>query len=540
MPGWSIGSREQHFDAIMAPNMKKWIRRQLQANGVLFVLIAVVAVGVLGYSFFSKGDGAQQQTYVVQRGDFLQQVSVSGKVVAAQDVELGFSQSGRVTYVRGKVGDRVAAGALVAEIENSDLRANVSQKQAVVASQQAKLDSLKQGTRPEDIAVAESAVSGAETALEQANQAVVNAISDAYAKSDDAIHNQLDQFISNPRSMNPQLTFTTTATQLAINIPSKRITIEKTLSDWQSSISLLTASSNLSGAASQAQKNLGTVADMLSDAGAALAQAVPSAAISQSTISAYTSDIATARSTINASVIAINTALTTQKAAVASLDSARKNLALKAAGSTSADIAAQAAQVQAAQADLENAQAQLAKTRITAPFAGVISMMDAKVGKIISPNVAEITLIGNGAFQIESYIPEINIAMIKVGDTAIVTLDAYGTEVPFEAEVVSIDPAETIKDGVSTYRAVLQFAAHDSRIKSGMTASVVITTQKKSGVIAIPQGFVFERDGAKYVTVRSGEATTDRQVATGDVSSIGHVEILSGINEGETVVAPAQ
>ncbi|MBM3261576.1 efflux RND transporter periplasmic adaptor subunit [Candidatus Kaiserbacteria bacterium] len=520
--------------------MKKWVHRQFQENGVLFVLIAVVVVGVLAYSFLSRGNDAQQQTYVVEIGDFLQQVSVSGKVVAAQDVDLGFSQSGRVTYVRGKVGDRVAAGALVAEIENSDLRATVLQKQAVVASQQAKLDSLKAGTRPEDIAVAESSVRGAETALEQANQSVVNAISDAYAKSDDAIRNQLDQFISNPRSTNPQLTFTTTATQLAINIPAKRITIEKTLSDWQGLLSVLTASSDLLVAASQAQKNLGMVADILSDAGAALAQSVSSAAVSQSTISTYISDIATARSTINTSVVAINTALTAQKAAVASLDSARKSLALKKAGSTQSDIAAQAAQVQAAQADLESAQAQLGKTRLVAPFAGVISMMDAKVGKIVSPNVAEITLIGNGAFQIESYIPEINIAMIKMGDTAVVTLDAYGAEVPFEAEVVSIDPAETVKDGVSRYRAVLQFSAHDARIKSGMTASVVITTQKKSGVMTIPQGFVFERDGAKYVTVHAGETTIDRQVATGDVSSIGHVEILSGLNEGETVVAPAQ
>lgn len=518
--------------------MKKRILRQLQDNAVLYTIVAVAIVGFGGYNLFFKGSGPEAQTLVVHPAEFLQQVSVSGKVVAAQDVDLGFSQSGRVTYVRGDVGARVAAGQLLAEIENADIRANISQRQAVLASQEAKLASLREGTRSEDIAVAQATVDGAVSALDQANQSIINAISDAYAKADDAIHNKFDQFINNPRSATPQLAFTTSASQLTIDIPAKRVSVEQMLVDWQGAIFKLHTASDLPAAAAQAQTNLAVIVALLADTSAALARAVPTASVSQTTINTYTSDIATARTTINTSIAAINTALTTQKAAVSTLDSARKNLALKKAGSTPADIAAQAAQVAAAQADVENAQAQLSKTRIVAPFSGVITKMDTKVGQIVSPNTPEISIIGGGAFQVESFIPESNVALIKVSNSATVTLDAYGESVPFEAKLVSIDPAETVRDGVSTYRAVLQFISQDPRIKSGMTAGVVITTQKKEGVLAVPQGVVIERDGAYFVPIKEGETTTERQVTTGETSSLGHIEILSGLNDGDTVILP--
>jgi multidrug efflux pump subunit AcrA (membrane-fusion protein) len=117
-----------------------------------------------------------------------------------------------------------------------------------------------------------------------------------------------------------------------------------------------------------------------------------------------------------------------------------------------------------------------------------------------------------------------------------VTLDAYGVEVPFEATVVSVDPAETIRDGVSTYRAILQFSEQDERIRSGMTANVIITADRREGVIAIPQGAIISRDGKKIVRIKVGEETLEREVTVGEVSSIGSTEITSGLSEGDRVV----
>ncbi|MEI7720172.1 MAG: efflux RND transporter periplasmic adaptor subunit [bacterium] len=497
-------------------------------------LLCLVLVGVL----FFKSGGGTDQTEVVQPGDFLQQVSVSGKVVAAQDVELGFSGGGRVSYVRARVGDTVAAGTVLAEIENGDARATVAQKQAVLASQQAKLESLQNGTRPESLAVAQTAVDGAASALAQANQGVVDAILDAYAKSDDVVHNKVDRFINNPNTPSLALTFNTSDSQLASDLLSKRTAVGGVLSVWQADTAHLptTQMYDVIAGASRAQKNLSDIATLLATASAALSQATPSQATSQTLIQNYAGDITLARATINTAIAALNTSVTAQKSATAAVNAADKNLQLLQAGATQADIDTQTALVASAEADVENAQAQLQKTLIVAPFSGVVTTVDAKVGQIVSQNTPEIGMIGTGAFQIESYVPEINIALLKVGNPATVTLDAYGPDAVFDASIVSIDPAETLQNGVSTYRAVLQFAAQDPRIKSGMTASVVVTSQKRSGVITVPQGLVIDRNGKKFLKVKQGGVVVEVEVTLGAVSSLGDVEVLSGLKAGDAVL----
>lgn len=499
--------------------------------------IGIAAVVILGggYFLFFSGTDSTQETIVVTRGDFLQQVSVSGKVTASQNVELGFTQSGRVSHVYAKVGDFVSAGSVLSEIENGDLYAAVLQRQAALDAQQAKLDALKQGTRPEEIAIAESSVESARVSLSQANSALLDALRDAYTTSDDAVRNELYQFISNPRSINPQLAFSSSDSQLAVQLLNKVPQGESKLTEWSSQLSLATAD-NLSAVITLSQGNLSFVSGMLSDAGSLLTKAIPNPSTTQTTINGYSTDIASARASVDAVSSAVTSAITAQKSAVSSLNSAEKNLALKQAGAIQADIDGQAAQVKAAEADLVSARAQLAKTRIVAPFSGVVTKMDAKIGLIVSPNTSEVSLISNGTFQVESYIPEINVALVKVGDAAVVTLDAYGSEVPFTAKIVSIDPAETIRDGVPMYRAVLEFSQKDDRVKSGMTANVVITTEKREGIISIPQGLIQIRDGKRFVTVKSGDTQKDVEVTTGSISSSGNIEIVSGLSEGDVVV----
>ncbi len=147
-------------------------------------------------------------------------------------------------------------------------------------------------------------------------------------------------------------------------------------------------------------------------------------------------------------------------------------------------------------------------------------------------------MLSRGVFQIESYVPEVNIANIEVGDSAVVTLDAYGAET-FAATIASIDPAETVKDGVSTYKTTLQFTTEDPRIRSGMTANITITTEQKFGVLIVPQGAIVRRSGNTYVQILSDKEVIERQVTTG-TTSLGQVEILSGIAAGEMIVLNPQ
>ncbi len=496
---------------------------------------AVVVVAVAWYGLSGSG-GTKEQLLTVQPGEFIRQVSVSGKVIAAEDVDLGFSQSGRISRVYVKVGDRVGAGATLAEIENGDLRAAVLQKEAALETQQAKLASLKSGTRPEEIAVAQSTVDSDTAALDQATHALLNAIQSAYNSSDDAVHNKLDQFINNPSTFSAKVNFPVADSQVALSLETARPLMEKTLSDWQTGVGSLSATQDLSAAVTTANANLAAAASLLRLGSNVIKSAITTQSYPQATIDSYASAVATGRTNLDAQTTALTSAVTAQKNAAATLDKDKKNLALKQAGNVQADVDAQAAQVKVAEADLASAQAQLAKTVIRAPFAGIVSTMDLKAGGIASANASGISLSSSGTYQIESFVPEVNVALVSVGDTGDATLDAYGADQKFPVHIISIDPAETVRDGVSTYRTKLQFAGIDARIRSGMTANVVITTDKREGVISIPQGLVTEKNGAKYVPVKNGENTEQRAVTTGVISSSGSVEIVSGLRAGDAVV----
>ena len=523
------------FSFVILPKMQN-ILTHIRSKAVLYGSIAVV---LFGASLLVSSNGRNDtQTLTVQRGKFTQQVSVSGKVVAAQDVNLGFSQGGRVLGVYAKVGDVVQAGAALAEIENGELRASILQKQAALEREQASLALLKEGTRSEELDVARSEVESDTVALAQAQSSLVEAVKDAFTTSDDAIRNTLDQFVDNPRT-NPQLNFIVNDAQLENVVEGTRLTMESTLTTWQRNVEGLAADAALPGAVSEAQYDLVQVSSLLTNVNAALNKAVLTGSATQSVIDGYKTDIASARSSVNAAASALTTAITAERNAVSALDTSRKNLTLKQAGTRTSDVAAQEADVKAAEADLVSARAQLGKTIIRAPFTGLVTKVDLKVGAIASANVSEAAMVSSGVFQIESFVPEINIAIIEVGDKAEVTLDAYGSDTIFSATVVSIDPAETVRDGVSTYRSLLQFSKVDPRIKSGMTANVVITTDERDGVISIPQGIVIERGGKKYVPVEAADEVEEREVTTGTVSSLGNIEILSGLSEGDMVILSA-
>jgi len=482
---------------------------QFSVKNLVFPLwkyvLAALVVALGGYFFFGRGADLGA-TLTVMPGDFHKQVSVSGTVIAARDVDLGFASNGRIAGTYAKVGQHVSAGTLLAQVENGDLIAAVAQKQAA-------LDSLLAGTRPEQLAKDAAAVASGKAKL-------VDAIVAAYTASDDAVRNKADALFTNPRT-DPKLTFNTSNAVLKAAIEDGRDAIEPTLAAWALLVSSL-SSANAADSAWQSERYLAQVTTLLADVNAAINQGVPDSTVTAATLTSYGTTLATARTNVNTATAALTTA-------VSALTDAEKSLALDQAGSTSSDIAA-------ARADVENARAALAKTRVIAPFAGVVTRMDAKVGEIVSPTAALISIQSDGIFQVETFVPEVAIAGVAVGNPATTTLDAYGPSVAFPATVVAVDPAETMKDGVPAYKTTLAFLTANPRIRSGMTANVVIETGVLPGAIVIPSGAVGTKDGARYVSLLADGKISDRSVTLGPAPALGQAEILSGLSAGDVIL----
>lgn len=501
---------------------------------ILIPLVLIVA-GLIWY-FSSNSNNKAETILTVQPSTFLQDVAVTGKVVPAKNVDMGFETSARVSKVYVSVGDSVKQGQILASVSNGDQQAIVAQRQAQVDAQAAKLAQAQKGSRPEDITIAQTSVDGAKTTYAQSLQSLVDQIKDSYSKVDDAVRSKADQLFKDPRTINPDvISFDSYVLRQSVN--SQRLAIGEMLTAWSSSISNLSTDNYSSTYLSEARTNLATARRFLNDLGTGVSSLVTSAAIPQTTIDKYTSDISSARTSIGASISALESAQQAYLGSQTAYKQAQDQLALKKAGSTPEEIATQAANLQSARADLQSAQALLYKTNIVAPFDGLITKVDTKEGEIASINANVISLISASTYEVDSYISENDIAKIKVGQPAKVTLDAYGKDVVFDAAVVEVDPAETVLDGVSTYKTKLQFTVNDPRIKSGMTANITIQTAEKPDTLVVPQQALFLTGGEKMVTVvQANGSRVDKPVVTGGINDSGDIEIISGLSIGDKVV----
>jgi len=515
--------------------MNKFLKKPAVSISAVIVIILIIG----GYFYFNRTKKPAYEFIVASKGNVVQEVSVTGRVKPAESVDLAFEKTGKVAGIYVDVGSKVFSGQILMQLSNADLVAQLAEAEANTKSQKAKLEELKQGTRPEEIQVYETKVENAKVSIEDAQKNLSDKIQDAYTKSDDAVRNKTDQLFSNPRTATPQLNYYLFIDSISkSDIEALRFLIEDLLNSWDLSLGQLTTSSDLISYIDTADKNLDQVKTFLDKIGLAINNVKENANLSQTTLDGWKADISTARANINTAIANLTAAEEKLKTAQSDLDVAENELALKKAGSVPQEIIGQEAEVESAEANANNIKAQINKSIIFSPINGVVTRQNTKVGEIVPANAAEVSVMSDVKFEIEANIPEADIAKIKINNPAKITLDAYGSDVVFEAKVVKIDPAETIIEGVATYKTTLQFTGNDDRVKSGMTANIDILTAKTENVMAIPQRAVAQKEnGDKIVKILKDDgAIEERKVAIGLKGSDGNIEIIEGINEGDKVI----
>lgn len=514
--------------------MKIW--RKFKSHPYWGALIILAAAATAYFGFFS-GKNAKPQTVEVMRGNVVQEVSVTGKVVPLTDVELSFEKSGRVSKIYVKVGDRVKEGDLLLELDNSELLAQLRQAEASVSAEEARLAELRRGSRQEDIEVKKAELAKAEQDLTNYYLNAPTIIQDAYNKANDAVRNQVSELFTGDKELNPRLSFSVSSAQKEIDANNQRLAASGTLNSWKTNLDKLSLSSPaeaMDEGLSQAKNSLLSIRsflDTLMDA------TVNSTSLSEALRDTYIASITVARTNVNSAITSVTgqeQAISSQKLVVKRI---QNELALKLAGASPEEIAAQEAKLEQARANVGLYRAQIAKTRAYSPIAGTVTKQDAKIGQIVAANSPLVTILSQNRLEVEAYLPEADVAKVKIGNPVKITLDAYGEDITFEGKVVTIDPAETVIEGVSTYKTTIHFLSEDKRIKPGMTANTDILTEKHEGVLYIPQRSVATRNGKKYVQVYRDGAIEEKAIETGLRGSDGSVEVISGLNEGEKIIS---
>jgi len=523
----------------MIKNIFSKIKTFVKNNKKWTALIVIILL-VLAYFIFGNKKTTIIDTVTVERHNITEEVSATGNVEPLSNLVLSFESSGQVSHVYVSVGDKVYKGQILATLSNADLVASLEQAKAGLKITEANFSSVKNGSTLEQIAVNESQVEKAKSDLYGSKISLVNSIKDSYTKSDDMIRNYVDLMFLNPRSQNPSLLFQTDF-QLQNDIISGRANIENILNSWVNSTSILNINSDFDLSVSASINNLTVIQTFLQNLALAINKLIPNSTISQTTITLWKTNISNARSAIDLSLSNLSSVSNQYKAFGSTLDIANSQLSLIKAGATAEQLKVQEATVEQAQANVDSAQARLNKSMIFSPINGVITNVSAKVGQTMQPGVSAISVISFGQYNVESFIPEADIAKIKIGNKSTTTLDAYGSNTFFDTFITKIDPAETVIQNVPTYKITLEFASSsDNRIKSGMTANLDILTGQKSDVLAVPSRSVYSIDTDKYVKLVDSKDNTKKietKVETGMRGVDGYIEIISGLNEGDKIVA---
>ncbi|MBC7766404.1 efflux RND transporter periplasmic adaptor subunit [Arenimonas sp.] len=532
------------FKKIKAAPTYVWTNKKKKR---VWIPAALILIAIL-ITLFGGNKSTDVSTYKVEAKEFVQNVSLTGKVIAAKNVDMGFETSGRINRVNFKVGDRVRKGQVIASLQNGDAVSNLQKSYALASAQSARLRDTQNGSRPEEIAVVQGDLTGAQNDLDLSRQVLEAELQNIYNKADEAIRFKIDNVFTNPRSVNPQFNYSVDQNQNSKQqLSDDRLKLTETFVKWNGKFNI----SNIE----EVKIYIVQVQNFINDINTAMSIAAEksvSTDANYATVQSNKTDVALARTIFSTANNSFNQAQITYKNIQNLLIRAQNNLKLKMSGGTETQVDIQRADLQSAQASINSARAIITKTLITAPFDGVITKVEVKEGEISSPNTPVISLLNDGEYQIETYVSENDIAKLKVDQKTKISLDAYGRDVFFEGMIITIDPAETIKDGVSTYRTKIQFLQKDERVKSGMTANIDIETDRRPNIISIPQAAVILLKGIKKVYILTDDSCVVNnscaknfkkmknikavEIKTGEINNNGDIEIISGLENNQTII----
>ena len=195
--------------------------------------------------------------------------------------------------------------------------------------------------------------------------------------------------------------------------------------------------------------------------------------------------------------------------------------------------------VQNAQNALDTAKANLAAAVLTAPATGTVASIANQVGEYVSggsTNSAFIVLTNTNALTLHATVGESEIATLKIGLVATVTVDAL-QGAKMTGKVTSLDPVATISQGVPVYGIDIAIDVPVDGVKAGMSATANVILASKQNVLIVPNGAVRTVGGRRVVQVLKDGETVDT-AATFGLSNDTVTEVVSGLNEGDVVVIP--
>ncbi|MDO9130377.1 MAG: efflux RND transporter periplasmic adaptor subunit [Anaerolineales bacterium] len=164
-----------------------------------------------------------------------------------------------------------------------------------------------------------------------------------------------------------------------------------------------------------------------------------------------------------------------------------------------------AADVEAARAKVAAIQATLNMTRLTAPVAGTVSVVNVMTGDQVKAGANGFRLDNLSRLLADVQVSEVDINSVKVGQPVVITFDAiFGQE--YHGKVTQVAQVGDVAQGAVNFTVTVEISDADAQVKPGMTAAVTVVVNALKDVLLVPNRAVRLVDGQRVVYVlRNGQ-----------------------------------
>ena len=184
----------------------------------------------------------------------------------------------------------------------------------------------------------------------------------------------------------------------------------------------------------------------------------------------------------------------------------------------------------------------ISKTNIKAPINGIIANINISPNQYISGssgnassvNNPEILIVNPSSLKASITLNEVDAVKVKTGQNVTLSFNAL-PNLSLTGIVSSINPVGNITQGVVTYNLIVTPSILNPQLKSGMSLTANITTEKINNVISVPSTAIKSNHTGEYVQILVNGKPIKVNVKTGLITNNG-TEITSGLKSGEKVI----
>jgi HlyD family secretion protein len=459
----------------------KWRWQRFRAPLLLLLLLGL---GGFGLKLINGQNQSQANvlTQSIERKTIPISINANGTVNSQRSINLSPKTAGVIKTLLVKEGDRVTQGQVIATMDDSNLRGQFTQMQGQLAQQEANLQRLMAGNRPEDIAKAEAQLAEVAASLQQARSG------------------------NRPQEI----------AQGSARLQQAQATLKQRETDLQRNQELYSA-----GAISRQ-----TVDQKVTDRDVAKTQ------VMEAEQGLALQNAGTRPEQIDQ--------------AQAKVDQQAQTVAALKAGNRIEDIDAARAQVQAARGALQTIEAQLNETNIVAPFDGIVLKKYADVGSFVSPSVAggsgsntsssSILQLSGDRLQVVVNLSEAQIAKVKLGQSVTIKADAVPRK-SFTGKVEQIAPQATLTQNVTSFEVRVAIdGLGQSALKVGMNVETAFFVGQLENALLLPNAAVVRQAEGTGVYILGADRNPIFQPIQTGMTMGSQTEVKSGLQGNEQVL----